>query len=141
MQYYNFHGSLPGYDNRKIGGENIDPDKAAFSMAPHDEEAYERVNMDDHDGPAGAYGDHHAGPSGGYGNGNPYSASDYDDPNRYGALPPRQNSTALFDSETEYNSGGGVGLGLGRVSPSPNPVTFDSGPAQFPTADYDRIHR
>ncbi|KJK93439.1 hypothetical protein H633G_02640 [Metarhizium anisopliae BRIP 53284] len=42
---------LPGYDNRKLrgGDSNIDPDKAAFSMAPHDEEAYERVNMDDHE--------------------------------------------------------------------------------------------
>ncbi|KAJ2969288.1 hypothetical protein NQ176_g8744 [Zarea fungicola] len=44
MTYFNFHGNLPGYDNRKIrGGSNdIDPDKEAFSMAPHGDEAYER---------------------------------------------------------------------------------------------------
>ncbi|KAF7560981.1 hypothetical protein G7046_g3178 [Stylonectria norvegica] len=114
LTYYNFHGHLPGYDNQKIrGGENIDPDKAAFSMAPHDEEAYERVNADDHDASGSGYGGG-AGGSGGdiggaydenarYGDANPYSAED-DDPSRYGALPPRTNT--LFDTETEYRPGG-----------------------------------
>ncbi|KAF1735237.1 hypothetical protein CRV24_004159 [Beauveria bassiana] len=90
MTYYKFHGSLPGYSNRKIrGGSNdIDPDKEAFSMAPHGDEAYERVHMDDHD---------HDGPSAGAGSysnrygadPNPYSGGHYEeeDPNRYGAVP------------------------------------------------------
>ncbi|KAJ2968642.1 hypothetical protein NUW58_g10180 [Xylaria curta] len=39
LRYYQQNGDLPGYE--KLGaGQNIDPDKAAFSMAPHDEEAY-----------------------------------------------------------------------------------------------------
>ncbi|KAI2641746.1 hypothetical protein GGS26DRAFT_15632 [Hypomontagnella submonticulosa] len=47
LRYYQRTDNLPGYD--KIGqGQNIDPDKAAFSMAPHDEEAYAPVHMDDH---------------------------------------------------------------------------------------------
>ncbi|KAL7625512.1 hypothetical protein AAE478_004732 [Parahypoxylon ruwenzoriense] len=47
LRYYQRTDSLPGYEN--IGrSQNIDPDKAAFSMAPHDEEAYAPVNMDDH---------------------------------------------------------------------------------------------
>lgn len=134
LTYYNFHGSLPGYDARKIrgGGENIDPDKAAFSMAPHDEEAYERVNMDDHEahGAGGAYEN----PAGGYGSGNPYSADD-DDPNRYGALPPRTNP--LFDSETEYNSGAAVSPPAAYGSRP----TYDDEPAQFPSGNYDRVTR
>ncbi|KAK5993630.1 hypothetical protein PT974_07065 [Cladobotryum mycophilum] len=142
MQYYNFHNTLPGYDNRKIGGENIDPDKAAFSMAPVDEEAYERVNMDDHenDAPGSRYDD----PASRYGDANPYSADDFDDPNRYGARPPRQ-TTSLFDSETEYNPGAGAGssLGLGlsghNKSPSPKPTSYEDEPIQFPSGNYDRI--
>ncbi|KAI0119610.1 hypothetical protein F4814DRAFT_439136 [Daldinia grandis] len=47
LRYYQRTESLPGYEN--IGtSQNIDPDKAAFSMAPHDEEAYAPVQMDDH---------------------------------------------------------------------------------------------
>lgn len=138
LTYYNFHGNLPGYDARKIrgGGENIDPDKAAFSMAPHDDEAYERVNMDDHEAAGGsAYGGGGNGAydstSSRYGNGNPYSADD-DDPNRYGALPPRTN--ALFDSETEYNSGE-------HNMPYASRPTYDDEPAQFPAGNYDRVER
>ncbi|KAI1377286.1 hypothetical protein F4677DRAFT_415847 [Hypoxylon crocopeplum] len=47
LRYYQRTDSLPGYD-RLGSGQNIDPDKAAFSMAPHDEEAYAPVQMDDH---------------------------------------------------------------------------------------------
>ncbi|KAL6878971.1 hypothetical protein J3F83DRAFT_271021 [Trichoderma novae-zelandiae] len=145
LQYYNFHGSLPGYDSRKIGGsDNIDPDKAAFSMAPHDEEAYERVNMDDHDAP-GAYDDHTTTMNSRYGDSRPYNADDFDDPNRYGALPPRTNSNPLFDSETEYH-GSTLGSDFAKhKTPSPGPYsgnhsdTYADGPVQFPSADYDRI--
>jgi hypothetical protein len=142
LQYYKFHGTLPGYDSRQIhDGGNIDPDKAAFSMAPHDEEAYERVHMDDHDavgpssstsyGGAGAYSDNQ------YGNANPYSADDYDDPNRYGALPPRNN--AMFDSDLEYSSGANQAPPR-QSSPYGGAQAYDE-PAQFPAANYDRTIR
>lgn len=139
MTYSNFHGNLPGYDNRKIrsGENNIDPDKAAFSMAPHDEEAYERVNADENDASVSGYGGYDENR---YGAANPYSHDD-DDPNRYGALPPRNHP--LFDSDTEYQSGGGA------VAPPSMPYSNPSGPspydddqpAQFPAGDYDRVQR
>lgn len=138
MTYYNFHGNLPGYDARKIrdGGENIDPDKAAFSMAPHDEEAYERVHMDDHDGAAG--GGAYDSNAGGYGGGNPYSADD-DDPNRYGALPPRIGP--MFDSETEYNSGAAVPPPTMPTPYGSRPTYDNEEPVHFPSGDYDRVTR
>ncbi|PFH56292.1 hypothetical protein XA68_16763 [Ophiocordyceps unilateralis] len=124
LRYYNFHGTLPGYDSRKLLPTNgstsaIDPDKAAFSTADED---YERVNLDDHEA-AGAsnYSD-----SGRYAHANPYSADDFTDPNRYSPLPPRNND--LFNTDTEYSSGG--------VAPKP----FVDGPAQFPAGNYDRVH-
>ncbi|KAJ6781154.1 hypothetical protein PWT90_07865 [Aphanocladium album] len=148
MTYFNFHGSLPGYSNRKIrGGSNdIDPDKEAFSMAPHGDEAYERVHMDDHEHEqdGGSYG-------GSYGNRyganhpNPYSGGEHyddEDPNRYGALPPRSNAGAFFDSETEYHSGGAAGSPP-PVAPAAMPYRppVDESPAQFPQANYDRVTR
>lgn len=137
LQFWKFHGNLPGYDNRQIrGGESaIDPDKAAFSMAPHDDEAYERVNMDDNEAYAGER----------YGHVNPYSSEDYDDPNRYGALPPRTNNEGMFDAETEYTSSGGAGPGPVPPPGGPGPSSFAPGPydaaAQFPAGNYDRIQR
>ncbi|KAI1329101.1 hypothetical protein F5Y16DRAFT_367437 [Xylariaceae sp. FL0255] len=52
LRYYQSNGELPGYD-KLVTRQNIDPDKAAFSSALHDEEAYAPVNMDDH------HDDHH----------------------------------------------------------------------------------
>lgn len=162
MQYFQFHGNMPGYDNRKLrGGENIDPDKAAFSMAPHDDEAYERVNMDDTEIGGTGYGGSSLGGSnlggshlGGsnldgdrYNSTNPYSADDFGDPDRYGTRPPPRNEN-MFDDNTEYSSGA-----LGNPpAPMPygarpeRPETYDApdtygGAAQFPSADYERIHR
>ncbi|KAK6075677.1 chaperone-binding protein [Seiridium cupressi] len=162
LKYYRFHGNLPGYDNiaRKGGHQNIDPDKAAFSMAPHDEEAYAPVNADDHD-------DHSS---------TPYNADSY-------------TSRPMFDSETDYrphsttpshdnpfgdhgyrphsttpshdNPFGDSGYRAHSVSPANDPYSsgygsqpeaggpriyappsaqeYDDGrPAQFPTANYDR---
>lgn len=135
MTYAGFHGNLPGYDNRKIrGGENnIDPDKAAFSMAPHDEEAYERVNMDDNEASGSGYGNY--GGENRYGEANPYSADD-DDPSRYGALPPRN---PLFDSETEYHGGGITPPPSMPYSNPSGPSPYDDEPAQFPAGNYDRV--
>ncbi|CAK7222960.1 hypothetical protein SEUCBS140593_005078 [Sporothrix eucalyptigena] len=69
LKYYQFNNHLPGYENlgSKGGGQNIDPDMAAFSTAPHDEEPYARINnMDpdyDHE-----HNDYHS-EMGGYGGG------------------------------------------------------------------------
>ncbi|KAI0016243.1 hypothetical protein F4780DRAFT_704785 [Xylariomycetidae sp. FL0641] len=76
LRYYQSNGDLPGYDKYDNGARNIDPDKAAFSMAPHDEESYAPVNMaDDH------HDDDHLS--------NPY------DPDAYGARP-------MYETETSY---------------------------------------
>ncbi|KAL0943965.1 chaperone-binding protein [Colletotrichum truncatum] len=142
LKHYQFHGSLPGYDKQKIAGDNIDPDKAAFSMAPHDEEAYAPVNMDDHNddhpygsnaGTAsnmGSYNDR-------YGASSAYGPED-DDPNRYGSLPSRQNA-AMFDSETDYHSQ--PPAAAPTTMPYTAPAYDDDRPAQFPAANYDRTLR
>lgn len=132
-QYYKFHGNLPGYDNRKLrSGENIDPDKAAFSMAPHDDEAYERVNMDDHEAGGSGYGTGER-----YGHVNPYSADDYDEPTRYGSAPPR--NTGMFDNDTEYTGAAAAGS---NISYNSRTDAYDGHePAQFPAGSYDRIER
>lgn len=75
VQYYNFNGTLPGYDKVGQRSQNIDPDKAAFSMAPHDEEAYAPLGGNDND-------DDHL-------SSRPYNADSY-------------GSRPMFDSETEY---------------------------------------
>ncbi|OLN85020.1 hypothetical protein CCHL11_03915 [Colletotrichum chlorophyti] len=140
LKHYQFHGSLPGYDKQKIGSDNIDPDKAAFSMAPHDEEAYAPVQMDDHnDDNLNTYGGSSA--AGGY-NDNRYGGSsaygpEDDDPNRYGSLPSRQNA-AMFDSDTEYHSQHPTATPA--VQPYAAPA-YDDQPAQFPPANYDRTMR
>ncbi|KAH8162122.1 hypothetical protein CIB48_g6123 [Xylaria polymorpha] len=94
LRFYQQNGDLPGYE--KIGSsQNIDPDKAAFSMAPHDEEAYAPINMDDHhDDTHDAHDEHnrpsvsphpspfadpYAAPSGGPKIYAPPAADDYDD--------------------------------------------------------------
>lgn len=155
LRHYRFHGELPGYDKQRIRNNDIDPDKAAFSMAPQDEDAYAPVQMDDHG--ETSYGSGGNG-SGGVFNDNPYRTGgsntygqEDDDPNRYGSLPSRHN--AMFDSETEYNSQQPYGsqqpsVGAGPVrqpSPYAPPVVqddpFDDHPAQFPSANYDRTLR
>ena len=51
LKYYQFNGHLPGYESSgpKGGGQNIDPDMAAFSSNMHDDEPYARVNNMDPD--------------------------------------------------------------------------------------------
>ncbi|CCE28533.1 hypothetical protein E4U22_006099 [Claviceps purpurea] len=137
LTYWKFHGNLPGYDNRKLrtGDSNIDPDKAAFSMAPHDEEAYERINADDHD-TSNPYVDPAR-----YGHANPYSHDDGNEPNSYGAVPPQHRSD-LFNQDTEYTSGGGVDLPAGSSShtyAAGARVSYSDEPAKFPSGRYDRV--
>ncbi|ORY71144.1 uncharacterized protein BCR38DRAFT_404264 [Pseudomassariella vexata] len=149
VKYYQFNGSLPGYDKLGAGKphENIDPDKAAFSMAPHDEESYARINVDDHDPD-----DHDT----------PYNAD------AYGS----QSSRPMFDSETEYRPHSvspappsetpfdGSYRAHGTPSPLNDPYSsgygsapdaapqlyappatgpeYSDSPAHFPVANYDR---
>ncbi|PKS08000.1 hypothetical protein jhhlp_006612 [Lomentospora prolificans] len=159
ISFFTYHhwkldGYLPGYDHHKLpNSNNIDPDKAAFSMAPHDEEAYAPVNMDDRDH---GHNDEYA--SGAYG-GAPYGSNvggrsdPYDDDDRYdagsnvgsnvgsnigsnvGGRPPR--TSALFESDTSYASPHHGGPSYG--SPTPDPYD-QAAPVQFPTGNYDRVH-
>ncbi len=141
--YSNFHGSLPGYDNRQIrtGANDIDPDKEAFSMAPHGDEAYERVHMDDQDNDHGNGGNGQASYNSRFGNANPYSGGDRyddDDSDRYGALPPRNNAP-MFDSATDYNPGSAAMPPAPASMPYRPPAADDyAEPPVFPTANYDR---
>ncbi|KAI0525313.1 hypothetical protein F5B22DRAFT_333223 [Xylaria bambusicola] len=147
LRYYQQNGDLPGYE--KMGShQNIDPDKAAFSMAPHDEEAYAPINMDDH------HDDH-----------DDHSSRPYD-PDAFGSLGSRPN----YETETSYtphhtsspapheNPFDNSYRTHGSVSPHPDPFSnayathtgpqiyappaaddYDDGrPVQFPTANYDR---
>ncbi|KAH7318367.1 hypothetical protein B0I35DRAFT_409269 [Stachybotrys elegans] len=149
MQYYNFHGTLPGYDSRQIrtGGDNIDPDKAAFSMAPHEEEAYQRINPDDNEASGSGYGNGST-YDGGYSNANPYSHDD-DDPNRYGSTQSR--TSDRYNADSEYSSGANHPLYTSSTPAPSEPYgsqasygrqdPYEDSPAQFPVADYDRVHR
>jgi hypothetical protein len=168
LKYYQFNNRLPGYDRTQLNNQNIDPDKAAFSLAPHDEESYAPVNAADHD-----HDDHNDGSlygAGGAGGGarsdysDPYSGaggagvgarSDYSDPysgagttsqvgmgstvSSYHDNPFRQQEANPFDNDTEYNSGS-VSAAGGRYAQPPATDTF-ADDARFPHADYDRIER
>ncbi|KAF5605774.1 chaperone-binding protein [Fusarium subglutinans] len=141
LNYYNNHNILPGYDNRQMGSDNIDPDKAAFSMAPHGDEAYERVDMDDQEPSGSAYGGGYNNNSynshSRYGDANPYSADD-EDPDRFGALPPRNNT--FFDNDTEYHSGGAPPSMPASYANPTGGHPYEDVPAQFPAGNYDRGH-
>lgn len=138
LKYYNFHGTLPGYDShQRLPGNstNIDPDKAAFSMADED---YERVNLDDQEAGGAHYSE-----TGRYGTANPYSADEFADPNRYSSLPAggRVDNGDFLHQDTEYNSGGGVAAPAapGPYGGAPHRPYVDE-PAHFPAGNYDRGH-
>ncbi|KAI1391082.1 uncharacterized protein F4822DRAFT_426935 [Hypoxylon trugodes] len=143
LRYYQRTDTLPGYEN--LGGnENIDPDKAAFSMAPHDEEAYAPVQMDDH------HDDHHV-------NEGPYDPDSYGG-SRFGddtayrphstSPPPHENP---FDNAYRTHSHSPAltadPYGDPYASQSSRPHIYappaaedydDDRPVQFPSANYDR---
>ena len=155
LKYYQWNNRLPGYDRAQLNNQNIDPDKAAFSMAPHDEEAYAPVNVNDHDHD---HDDHldgsHYGGAGASVVGGGGARSDYSDP--YGAgtashvggastvssyhdNPFRQQEANPFDShETEYSSASMSAAGGRYAAPTATDGFED---ARFPHADYDRITR
>ncbi|KAK4164265.1 hypothetical protein QBC43DRAFT_49142 [Cladorrhinum sp. PSN259] len=155
LKYYQWNNRLPGYDKGQSNSQNIDPDKAAFSLAPHDEEAYAPVNATDHDHDDD---NSHAGGPPSYGGGG--GRSDYSDPYGYtgasgvagGSMasrhtyqdnPFRQQDNP-FDTDTEYNSGRISAQG-GRYGAAPStvadPYDEDTRPAAFPQANYDHLHR
>ncbi|KAI1096789.1 hypothetical protein F5B19DRAFT_434533 [Rostrohypoxylon terebratum] len=142
LRYYRQTESLPGYENLNTN-QNIDPDKAAFSMAPHDEEAYAPVHMDDHQDEH----DHDA----------PY------DPDSFGgrldadtAYRPHSTSPAPLENpfDNAYRShnhspahSDPYGDPYSSVSSRPQPHIYappaaedydDDRPVQFPSANYDR---
>ncbi|KAK0728389.1 hypothetical protein B0T26DRAFT_640112 [Lasiosphaeria miniovina] len=121
LKYYQMHNQLPGYERRSLHGHSeIDPDKAAFSMAPHDDEAYAPINVADHDDPHPLR--HH--PSGSMSGGarSDYAADPYGAPSPYAApaIPP-----AAVDPYA--TAPGVVAGGLGRhPSPLQNPFMQDN---------------
>lgn len=124
LQYYNWNGRLPGYDKVKLhsrGDANdpsaIDPDKAAFSMAPHDEEAaYGPVHADDHDHDGNGGGERDrmhseggaaaAAASNGRSTPQRYGPDDYEQPDRYGPDD--------YGRDRVPSGGSGAGAGGGR---------------------------
>ncbi|KAJ9144356.1 Chaperone-binding protein [Coniochaeta hoffmannii] len=166
VKFYEWNGRLPGYD-KGITNQNIDPDKAAFSMAPHDEEAYAHVPMNDHDhddahdgyaGPSTTdpYGDHAA---------TAYDAqagggSAYDDTSYGGAGRQTSHGSATgyagaagtqdnpfrqdnpFDDDHEYATPHQSATNVGRPYAPPTAEDLDDDrPVQFPAANYDRVVR
>ncbi|KAL2179015.1 uncharacterized protein P884DRAFT_328273 [Thermothelomyces heterothallicus CBS 202.75] len=152
LKYYQWNHRLPGYDRAQLSSQNIDPDKAAFSLAPHDEEAYAPVNMDDHDHDDRVDGSHYGGAGSVVG-----GRSDYSDPygpgtashvggastvSSYHDNPFRQQEANPFDGQdTEYHSGS-LSAASGRYAAAPAAPAADGfEEARFPQADYDRIGR
>ncbi|KAI1398092.1 hypothetical protein F4819DRAFT_469668 [Hypoxylon fuscum] len=149
LRYYRLTDSLPGYEN--IGrSQNIDPDKAAFSMAPHDEEAYAPVQMDDHHDDHDHH-DHHEGPY------DPDSFAprlELDTAYRPHSVSPAPHENP-FDNAYRANSHSPAHSDLygdpyGSTTSSSRPHIYappaaedydDDRPVQFPSANYDRTLR
>jgi hypothetical protein len=147
LKHYQNHGVLPGYENLdtgRRGGENIDPDKAAFSMAPHDEEAYAPVHMDDrhddgpHDTPynADSYGAGGAGVM--YDHDTAYRPQSTSPPPQ---VNPFDNTYQMNDpySDSYGTSYGGAQPSSSQIYAPPTADDYDPArPAQFPSGNYDR---
>ncbi|KAK4143724.1 uncharacterized protein C8A04DRAFT_37148 [Dichotomopilus funicola] len=160
LKYYQWNNRLPGYDRAQIGSQNIDPDKAAFSLAPHDEESYAPVNINDHDhdhdndhhddtshygGGRSDYSDPYGGSGlnpaasqvGGPAGGSTVGSSYQDNPFRQPQLGSGLGGDPFDNHETEYHSGSMSSVGR-YATPSAADGFED---ARFPHADYDRIGR
>jgi len=135
VKYYQWNnGRLPGYDKVPLGGQNLDPDKDAFSTAPHDEEAhYSTLNANDHED------DHHTEPSvydGNYASMNSRYGNQTDD--GYGGAG-RSDLSYGTDMDTEYRPHTAATSSLsGRPYNTPSAVDAydDDRPAQFPAGNY-----
>jgi len=106
--YFRREGVLPGASRMPSNAAMIDPDREAFSTAPHDDE-YAPVGMNDKDHTHGQHDDMHHEMDSGEGSSNiPY------DPTSYGA------------GGTSYAGAGTAGRGAGRVVYAP-PTVSDVG--------------
>jgi len=148
VKYHQWHNRLPGYDKLALNSQNIDPDKAAFSTAPHDEEAYAPVHMDDHDNDAtrpahSEYSDPYGAPSQVsdlYAGAGGVAGSQVS----YGGVQnPFQQQQNPFDDDTEYRRPSPGASAAGRYNPptAHDEIEDDSRPVAFPNANYDRITR
>jgi len=124
LKYWQLNGSLPGYERTQITSQNIDPDKAAFSTAPHDEEAYVAVQMNDHDHDHDHGHGHYDDAYGGHGA----------DP--YGAGPAARHDNPFDDHHNAYAPQ--TGAGRAYAPPTAQDDFEDDRPVQFPAGEYDR---
>lgn len=143
VQYYKWNGNLPGYENIQSRPHNIDPDKAAFSMAPHDEEAYAPIGMAGHDidhhsnSDDQEYDATHGGQSqvgGGYSDLGSFGRREG---SNVGENPFRHDNP--FDSDTEYNPHHQEPVGHVYAPPSVNDDYDDVQPVHFPAGNYERV--
>ncbi|KAL1879068.1 hypothetical protein VTK73DRAFT_7394 [Phialemonium thermophilum] len=143
VKYWKWNDHLPGYDNLKPRTHNIDPDKAAFSLAPHDEEAYAPVGMDDRDHDLHSSYDNPF--VGGGGSMDPSYSDHLDD--GYGRRTSHISSHENpFEPGTAYNpaeqhSVSGIPSAGSRIyaPPSVHDELDHDGPAKFPAANYERV--
>jgi len=117
--YFRREGYLPGASRAPHNANMIDPDKEAFSTAPHDDEYAPVHNVDEHELP-----DHHEGS--GYGAGSSSVGGGYDAPSyTSGGYQPPQ----VHDEPTGYTGY----TGSAPVNTGPG------GRLQFPDARYDNV--
>jgi len=120
--YYKREGYMPGGSRAPTNAQMIDPDKEAFSTAPHDDE-YAPVHHDEHD---------EAGPSGAYG-----AAAGHHEEDRYdgyggsgGYVPP-----TVHDEPTGYAGAHDAAYGDGASGYGGS----QPGRAKFPSAPYSNV--
>jgi len=120
LVYFRREGYLPGASRAPYNAQTIDPDKEAFSTAPHDDEYAPVHNADEHEIADHAEGSGY-GPGPSSSMGNRYDASSY---TSGGYVPPQ-----VHDEPTGYTGYSGAG--------SVN--TSVGGRVQFPDARYDNV--
>ena len=135
---------------KSSGGGNIDPDKAFFSTgpAPHDEEAYAPVGMNDHDHDPHGTDPHRASIAEDfdttYGGASQSAYSDQGSYNRRDSYRIHDNPfdhDSPFDTDAEYNPRHEGGSGRLYAPPPADDDFVDDRPAQFPAGNYDRVAR
>lgn len=117
VAYYRREGYLPGASRAPFNAQSIDPDKEAFSTAPHDDEYAPVHNTDDHE--------HDAGGSS-YGPAGSNVGSAYDSNTGYsGYVPP-----SAHDEPSGYQG----------YTPESGPINAGpSGRLNFPDGRYDNV--
>lgn len=119
VSYWSREGYLPGASRAPYNAHAIDPDKEAFSTAPHDDDYATVPNTDDHEIPD------HAGSA--------YSGAGGSTGSRFGASSPSFGGgyvpPSVHDESPEYTGYGGAG----SVHSGPG------GRAAFPSGRYDNV--